>query len=514
MTEVAAPTENGKPRPSDTAKPTGVKIEGGKTGRVQKGVEGFRGSATTIPARDRDSAWTQIPANIPETYDIDSSNYTFASFQTECKRTALLDLARADMDRVNLDREFMNKNALFDQSRSTHIMVHERWVKARVMLEATSNAANVYFVAEEEARQKHVVACRNRRVAEGGLDGAVKRSALAHAAVPKATKMFRTTNAQVNALQQNFNDKPDSGKRAVASATATPGNREIGRDGGGDTNNISCSNQECPARNRKRSHPESNDDMIDEVLTSSDNTVTTTNMRRSQDSAAGARDAGDRGNKDSGGKHREGCHAPKYRSTTGINALTREEERQSHARGLEAQHQIRARMVSQATSAVAAVSTTGTQTAAAAAAALEHRLKADKSELATANRSVKDAVASARCAAAEVNRAALELAEAVRAETQAAQAHWSAMDRAGPYVSWVNNEVTAQRNLRAWSDELMRTTSLAWEAREMARRELNEAGGRLSRAVRVLNSLSPGEKVDISRHTLFKAVVGDRRRQC
>lgn len=530
-TAVAAPTEKARRRPSKTSQPTGSKIEGGTICRVQREVRGNRGSATdNIPAGNRVSASTNILANIPETYGIDSSNRTQASFQKECKRTALLDLARADMDRVNLEREFLNKNARFDQSKSTHIYVRERWLKATMMLDATSNAANVYFVAEERAGQKHAAACRDRRVSQGGLDGAVNRSVLAHAAVRKATEVFRAAGKQVKALLQESNDRIDnnsSRRRAVTVSMATPRTSKMASYGGDDANN-SSSDQGCPAKKRKRSHSESNRNAADEVLTGSEDMVTTTNVRRSQDSAAEARDVGDAGCKGGEGAYREGCRPSKSRSATGINGLSSEEERQSHARGLEAQRQIRTRIASQGNDAAAAkewphvtaaptvavaASTPTAQTTTVGAVDLELALEAAKFELATADRSVQDGAVSARLAVAEVSRAALKLAGAVREETEAAAAHWAAADRARPYVSWVNNEVTTQRSLHAWSSELMGTTSLAWEAREKARRELKKARERVSKAVRVLKSVSPGEQVDISRHALFTAVVADRNRQ-
>lgn len=37
------------------------------------------------------------------------------------------------MDRVSLERDFLNKDARFNHAKAAHIMAHERWVRSRMI---------------------------------------------------------------------------------------------------------------------------------------------------------------------------------------------------------------------------------------------------------------------------------------------------------------------------------------------------------------------------------------------
>lgn len=60
----------------------------------------------------------------------------------------------------------------------------------------------------------------------------------------------------------------------------------------------------------------------------------------------------------------------------------------------------------------------------------------------------------------------------------------------------MNNEVDAERRLQALSDEIVGGASETWDARERARKALNKAGERISRAVRALKRFSRGDRID------------------
>lgn len=72
-------------------------------------------------------------------------------------------------------------------------------------------------------------------------------------------------------------------------------------------------------------------------------------------------------------------------------------------------------------------------------------------------------------------------------------------------MSWVNNEVAAHRSIQARSVELAAFASLAWDAREGARKKLSMAGDRVSRATRIVESFRRSGTVN---HTPFEPAHG------
>lgn len=489
----ALPTEKGKGC-LKTPKPTGGNGGGGASRRKKGGTS--RSTASTNPA------------TIPE-YDIYSSSNT--SFQAECKRRALLDLARADMDRVNVERDFLNKNSCFNDAKASHIMIHERWVQSKGTLEAACNASNFYFGAVERTRQKHVAACRDRQAAEAGVRDATIKSEFAQTAMLKAKEAFRAAKQRTAAHVQHLREK------AATAAAKASGTCAVGS--GGQNDDAGSSGHGSSGNSRKRSHL----DFLTEDLPS--NAINLVYAAEATKHVVGGGGSGNGGRWEWGWGAQEGHRPAKSRSATGIHALSQEEERHLRARGLQAQRKIRARFAAlQAADAVAKASSAfafaakaeeaqrmddGTTKNSNRTPLLQVGLGVVTSELAVAARNMNVAIEAAKRASADVGSGmtALDLPWAVRAEAETAAAHQNAMDNAWPYVSWVNNEVEKERSLNSLSETLAGTASLAWDAREEARKKLNEAGEALSTAVRILKSFSRGDKVDISRDTLFKIVV-------
>ncbi|CAB1100877.1 unnamed protein product [Ectocarpus sp. CCAP 1310/34] len=513
--------ERGRGLLSNTSVSAGAGGTGGRGWRKQGGG-GARGA---VPAKT-------AAASIPE-FDIYGFNDT--SHQAQYERMTFLELAKADMERVNLERDFLDKNARFDNAKVAHAMVHERWARARAVFEGTSRAASVYFVAEQEAKKRHEAACRDKRVAEARVTEAEERSALTRAVVEEAVKTLDTKRAAKRqaeaALQQAFEANEVAEKRAKAPASGTSGAKggDNGCGGGGFSGEGSLSN------NRKRD--------VDGTLPPSTAVTRAINKRgdvQQHVTAKGLGSVGD-GDTEKEATAEEGQPAAKLPAMMGVNPLSDEQERQFYVRGLEIERQIRARVASSADNSVAAKqetpATTTTTTEAGelaffaaadtttlqpqaatttATAALELALEAVDSELAAAEGSMKTAAVSAGRATAELDsvRLAPDLQGAVRAVAETADAHRDALDKAGLYVSWVNNEVLAQRGLRAWSDKLLRAAVLAWDAREKARKALNRAGERMSRAVCLLQGFPRGKQMNVSRHALFKAVVENQHQLC
>lgn len=513
--------ERGRGLLSNTSVSAGAGGTGGR-GLWKQGGGGARGAAAAKTAA----------ASIPE-FDIYGFNDT--SHQAQYERMTFLELAKADMERVNLERDFLDKNARFDTTKVTHTMVHERWARAGAVFEGTSRAASAYFVAEQEAKKRHEAACRDKRVAEARVTEAEERSAFAWAVVEEAVKTLDTKRAAKTkaeaALQQAFEANEVTEKRATAPASGTSGATGGDNDdgGGGFPREGSLSNK------RKRD--------VDGTLPPSTAVTRASNKRGDVEQDCPAKGLGSVGDVDTEKEAtaEEGQPSAKLPATTGVNALSDEQERQFYVRGLEIERQIRASVASQADNNVAAkeetpatttttteaeeqaysaaADTTASQPQAAtttATAALELALEAADSELAAADGSMKAAAVSAGRAAAELDsvRLAHDLQGAVRAVAETADAHRDALDKAGLYVSWVNNEVLAQRGLRAWSDKLFRAAVLAWNAREKARKALNRAGERMSRAVCLLQGFPRGEQMNVSRHALFKAVVENQHQLC
>lgn len=490
--EAAAPTNKGK-LCSKNLTPTGAKDDGG-AGRIRKGEGDCRGVGFASPA------------NIPEgaTYSSDPS------FQMECKRTALRELARADMDRVNLERDFLNKDARFNYAKAAHIMIHERWVRSRITSEAACNASKGYFMAEERARQKHVAACRDKQAAEAGVREAAQNSALAQTAMRKATNVFHA------AQQQQQQTSKVSKENSTTVGMKAPRTCEISSGG------VDSLGKESATKSRERAHSDRNGGVADKTLPSSP-TAATSNMI-TLDYATKATHVGSGGENIGASEQEEGYHPTKVRSPTNTNnALSEEKERQSHVEGLQVQRQIRAHATSQAAEAAAQAAVVAAEVKEAcrmarssnSTPALEIGLEGVvvTSGLAVAARNMIDAIDSAKRASADVDsaKAAFDLPGAVRTEAETAVTHRDAVNNTRPYVAWVNNEVAAQRSLQAQSGELTTFASLAWNAREEARKELYKAGDRISRAARVLKSFSRSDPIDVSRHTRFEPVVEEQR---
>ncbi|CBN75123.1 hypothetical protein Esi_0070_0051 [Ectocarpus siliculosus] len=506
--------ERGREPLSNTSVSAGAGGMGGR-GLWKQGSGGARGAAAAKTAA----------VSIPE-FDIYGFNDT--SHQAQYERMTFLELAKADMERVNLERDFLDKNARFDTAKVTHAMVHERWARAGAVFEGTSKAANIYFVAEQEAKKRHEAACRDKRVAEARVTEAEERSALARAVVEEAVKTLDTKRAAKRkaeaALQQAFEAKEVAEKRAAAPAFGTSG-------GSGFSGEGSLSNK------RKRD--------VDGLLPPSTAVTRASNKCADVEQDCPTKGLGsvDDVDMEKEATAEEGQPSAKPPATTGVNALSDEQERQFYMRGLKIERQIRASVASQAYNYVAAkeetpatttttittkaeeqaysaaADTTTSQPQAATTtttAALELALEAADSDLAAADGSMKAAAVSSGRAAAELDsvRLAPDLQGAVRAVAETADAHQDALDKAGLYVSWVNNEVLAQRGLRAWSDKLFRAAVLAWDAREKARKALNRAGERMSRAVCLLQGFPRGEQMNVSRHALFTAVVENQHQLC
>eukprot|EP00752_Nemacystus_decipiens_P006844 g6146.t1 len=421
--------------------------------------------------------------------EYDMYGYSNKSFQAECKRRALLELARADMDLVNLERDFKTKNTCFDDAKAAHNTLHRRWVKSTQTLEAACTASNVYFEAEERARQMHVAACRDMQAAEVRVREAMTKSALAQATMRKATEASRAAKQQAAAY---FN-----GNAAMVAVKAF-GTCETAR--GGCHDDAGSSSPGNPGNSRKRSHSDFNGQ--------SPNVAIAPTNPSDRDHATEAKHVDDGGILIGEGwsQDEETDRSAKTCSTTGIHALSGEHERHSHAGGLHAQHEIPAGTELQAADAVAKASLV-------CAPDLEVGLGAVASAFAIAGRNTKDAIESTRRTSADLDsaKAACEVSRVAALETEAAlqKANMSAR----PYVSWVNNEVARQRDLDTWTKELMGAASRAWDAREEARKTLNKAGERVSTAKRFLKSFPRGDKVDTSRHALFQIVVEDERQR-
>lgn len=486
----AAPTEQGKGVVKTPMSTGGV--DGGGASRREEEEERGRKAAPI----------SRSP--IPE-YDIYS--YSNTSFQAERRRRGLLDVARADMDRVNLERDFRTKNASFDDAKAAHNTLHRRWVESTMTLEAASNASNVYFDAVDRAQQKHKAACRDRQAAELGVIEGTKKSAFAQTNLRKTKEAFHAAKQQAAAYF-----KANAARVAVKASGAC----EIGGEHHDDAGD---SSQGPPGNSRKRAHSKLDEEPPSCAM------VPTRTITCDRNHTAEAKLIGGCGSRDGEGTRREEMHRPaKSRSTTGIHALSQEDERHSHAKGLEAQHKIRARTALQAADAVAKAPAFASEVKegrtdkmpqdSSSTPTLEVGLGVVASALAVAGRKMNSAIESARRASADLDSAeAVHLPGAVRTEAEAALAFQNAVNNARPYVSWVNTEVARQQNLNTWCGELLGAASGAWDARETARKKLNKAGDRLAMANRVLNSFSRGDKVDISRHALFKVVVEDQRQR-
>ena len=478
----APPTEKSKvKRDKETRKSAGG-VGGGGANRGTKEDEG------------RKKAASSSPSTIPE-YDIYS--YSNKSPQAERKRAALLELARADMDLVNLERDFHTKNARFDDARRAHDTLHTRWVVSTQTLQAACAASNSYFEADSRAHQAHVVACRERQAAEARVREATKKSALAQTTLHTAEEAFHAAKQKAETYVT---------ANAGTVAVKEPGACEVG-SGRCDDDDAAPSSQGTPESSRKRSHS----DVVQEPFQPSFAAMAPT---KAFDGEGGSPED----------RYRP---AAKSRSTAGIHALSEEDERHAHAEGLQAQHKIMERIALQAADAAAKAPPAFPFEVEGRRAdempkknsnsmpALQAGLEAVTSGLADAGRNMKDAIESAKRVSADLDsaKAALDLSAAV--VDSAVAARRSAVNNASLYVPWVNIEVAKQRNLTTWTKELRGAASRAWEAREKARKALNKAGARRSTAARYLKSFSRGDEVDTSRHALFKAVVEDeRRRRC
>lgn len=494
-----APTPSPPPPPPEKGK-GGVEIP-----QATGGIGSWGASRRKKEGSGRKIA-SACPSTVPA-YNVYSSGNT--SFQAECKRRALLDLARADMDRVNHERDFLNKHAGFDDATAAHSTIHKRWMESTKTLEAACKASSVYFEAQERAGQKHVAACRKRQAEEVGVTEAVAESALAqrtlqiaeeafHAAKTAHLKGRSATTVVVMKAPENYESISDRCDDAGPSSQRTLGK--------------SC----------KRSRSNVSEEPPSFATSVPNNTCIGHDWTAEAKPVVGG--GGSRGGE---GASEERCRPTKScRSTTGIHGLSEEEERHSHVERLQVQREISARTASRAAVAVAeapGIATevkeahrTGTDgtphNSTSTAAALEVGQRVGTSTLAVPASNMNDAIEVAKRASANVGsaKAAFDLSGAVRTEAETAVAHQTATVNATPYVSWVNNEVARERDLNCWTKELMGAASRAWDAREEARKKLNEAGGAISMAVRVLKSFSPGGKVDVSRYALFKAVAEAR----
>eukprot|EP00903_Cladosiphon_okamuranus_P013693 g12750.t1 len=255
-------------------------------------------------------------------------------------------------------------------------------------------------------------------------------------------------------------------------------------------------------KGRKRSHSDGNDNGVSDKTPPTSSEVTTTDNTIRPEIATGAKhDVGSEGTKNPGSEQEEGyrptlSYIRSWITSISINASSEQEETRLHARGHQAQCKIIGHVTSQA-----AESKEDRRTAQGSkptTAALETSQGVDaSSSLAVATRNVNDAIESAKHASAALDaaKAAFDLSAAVRNEAETAIAHRNAVNNAGPYVSWVNNEVANQRSLQARAGELMFLASQAWDTREEARKELLKAGDRVSRAARVFGSFSSGDGI-------------------
>eukprot|EP00903_Cladosiphon_okamuranus_P013679 g12739.t1 len=492
-------SENAEAQAARMATPTsegGVEPGGGAS--TQRTVEGGR-KAVSI-------AHSTKP--IPE-YDIYSSSNK--SVQAECKRNALLDLATADMDLVNLERDFQNKDAGFNDAKKAHNTLHKRWVISTMTLEASCNASGVYFEEVDRARQKHEAACRDRQAAEARVREALAKSALAQTTLRTAKETFYAARQEAAAYFK---------RNAATVAVKSSGTCDVGiggrRDDDDDDDPGSSSLPGTSGNGRKKSpHCGADGGEIPSFAT-----VPTCTATADRDNTAKAKHVGGGGSRSGDGWSQEEMHQlAKSRSTMEVSALSeQDEERHSHSRGLQAPHEILAGAALQATDdddAVAEGSTPAFSNSGDTPPAHDPGFEAATSALAVAVRNMKDAIASANRASADLNasKGALDLSGVVRTEAETAVAHRNAVNNAGPYVCWVNSEVARQRNLSTWTKELVGAASRAWDAREEAREELKRAEGRKAMARRALRSFSRGDEVDTSRHALFKFVAEDRRQR-
>lgn len=106
------------------------------------------------------------------------------------KRQALLLLAKADMDRVNKERAFLNANALFEGSRNAHVQVNERCKRATWAVDATSQAAAGPFLRVRQALAARDQARHHRWHAEVGVRDAEGRAFLAQNKLKEAIEKF------------------------------------------------------------------------------------------------------------------------------------------------------------------------------------------------------------------------------------------------------------------------------------------------------------------------------------
>lgn len=433
-------------------------------GASSSAVAAGQGIGTSKVAEDAArTAWTiggdgsEVPA-----YDI--YNYGDRSELAERKRAAILELARADMDRVNKERALMDKNMEFEGLRVTHSLVHDRWAKATAAFEIASTTANIHFMAEVQAGRSHAKASRERRAAEAGVEEARKSAALAQERVRETAELLerkKTTREKAVATLQGFDNGSALGTLGDFSLEESSGERKRQRDfddeedgsGGGGGGGGDCDGGYQPK----------NDDFAE----------------------CRPRTA-------------ERKHIRPVRSI-----LSEDEVSQAVAKGLEAEQALRARVEAQAAESAAKI--------AARRASLVLALEVMTSECASTDMNLKNVTIEAGQAVKEVDAAkcAYDLPEAIRTEAEAKRIHQETVKAANPYVSWVNSEVLAQKRLLDWSEEMGRQASNAWELRQGVKRVLDAAEARVSKAARALSSFPGGDWVDISRHSLFKAVVED-----